>query len=71
MSSEPPEVPAAKPRRARLAAAAVLVAWIVGSMVLLFALRGVPLRVRGLMIIGSLVVLIAGIGWMKLARAFR
>jgi hypothetical protein len=47
------------------------VAWIVGSMVLLFALRGVPLRVRGLMIIGSLVVLIAGIGWMKLARAFR
>jgi len=42
-----------------------------GSMVLLLALRGVPLRIRGLLILGSLVVMIAVLGWLKLVRALR
>lgn len=40
-------------------------------MVLLLVFRGVPLRVRGLLILGSLIGLIAGIGLIKLTRAAR
>lgn len=54
--------------RPRLAAAAVLAAWIGGSMALLLLFRGLPIRVRGLMILGSLLVLIAGLGWLKFRR---
>ncbi len=57
--------------RSRLLAAAVLLAWILGSMALLLLFRGVPLRVRGLLILGSLLVLIGALGWMKLVRAAR
>lgn len=57
--------------RSRFLAAWVMLAWIAGSMVLLFAFRGVPLRLRGLLILASLLVLIAVIGWIKLARAYR
>ncbi|MBA4136801.1 MAG: hypothetical protein C0518_05740 [Opitutus sp.] len=55
--------------RPRLAAAGVMLAWIAFSMVLLLAFRGVPLRLRGVLIFGSLVVIIAVLGWLKLARA--
>ncbi len=48
-----------------------MLAWIAGSMALLLLFRGVPLRVRGLLILGSLLVLIGVIGWMKLVRAAR
>lgn len=65
----PAETPA--PRAPRLAAAALMLAWIAGSMALLLAFRGVPLRIRGLMILGSLGLLIAGLGWMKLTRKRR
>lgn len=57
--------------RSRLTAAGVLLAWILGSMALLLLFRGVPLRVRGLLILGSLLVLIGALGWMKIARAAR
>ena len=57
--------------RPRLAAAAVMIAWILGSMAILLLFRGVPLRVRGLLILGSLVVIIGALGWMKLVRAAR
>lgn len=57
--------------RPRLAAAAVMLAWILGSMAILLLFRGVPLRVRGLLILGSLVVIIGALGWMKLVRAAR
>ena len=70
MSSEPKGRTAAE-RPSRFAAAGVMVAWIIGSMVLLLAFRSVPLRLRGLMIIGSLVLLIAALGWMKLVRAMK
>lgn len=48
-----------------------MLGWILASMALLLLLRGVPLRVRGLLILGSLLVLIGALGWMKLARATR
>lgn len=48
-----------------------MLAWIAASMALLLAFRGVPLRIRGLMILGSLGLLIAGLGWMKLTRKRR
>ncbi len=54
--------------RSRLLAAGVMVAWILASMALLVAFRGVPLRVRGMLILGSLLVLIIGLGWLQLAR---
>ncbi len=57
--------------RPRLLAAGVMLAWIAASMVLLLAFRGVPLRLRGVLIFGSLIVLIAGLGWLKLTRAAR
>lgn len=55
--------------RPRLIAAGVALAWIAASMVLLLAFRGVPLRLRGALVFGSLVLLIAVLGWLKLARA--
>lgn len=55
--------------RPRLLAAGVMLAWIAASMVLLLAFRGVPLRLRGALVLGSLVLLIAALGWLKLARA--
>ncbi len=57
--------------RARLAAAAVFLGWILGSMALLLMFRGIPLRVRGLLILGSLLVLIGAISVIKLIRAAR
>ncbi len=57
--------------RPRFAAAAIMLAWILGSMALLLLFRGVPLRVRGLLILGSLLVLIGALGWMKLVRDAR
>lgn len=55
--------------RPRLIAVGVALAWIAASMVLLLAFRGVPLRLRGALVVGSLVLLIAVLGWLKLARA--
>lgn len=57
--------------RPRLLAAAVMLAWIAASMVLLLAFRGVPLRLRGALIFGSLLVLIVCLGWLKFSRAAR
>ena len=57
--------------RPRFAAAAVMVAWIAASMALLLLFRGVPIRTRGALILGSLIVLIGAIGWMKLTRRAR
>ena len=57
--------------RPRLVAAGVLLAWIAASMALLFIFRGVPLRLRGLLVVGSLLLLIGALGWLKLARAGR
>lgn len=54
--------------RARLVAASVMVGWILTSMALLLLFRGVPLRVRGALILGSLIVLIIGLGWLQHAR---
>lgn len=54
--------------RARLLAGAVALAWIVASMILLVAFRGVPLRVRGGLVIGSLVVLLIALQWLRHAR---
>lgn len=59
------------PMRPRLLAAGVMLIWILGSMALLLLFRGAPLRVRGLLILGSLLVLIGALGWMKLVRAAR
>ena len=56
-------------RGSRFAAAGVLLAWILASMALLLLFRGLPLRVRGMMIVGSLLLMIAAITWMKLTRA--
>lgn len=55
--------------RPRFLAAGVMLAWIAASMVLLLAFRGVPLRLRGVLVFGSLLLLIAVLGWLKLARA--
>jgi hypothetical protein len=57
--------------RPRFLAAGVMLGWIASSMVLLIAFRGVPLRLRGMLILASLLVLIAVIGWIKLSRARR
>lgn len=57
--------------RPRLLAAGVMLAWIAASMVLLLAFRGIPLRLRGGLVFGSLLLLIAGLGWLKLSRAQR
>jgi hypothetical protein len=55
--------------RPRLLAGGVMLAWIAASMVLLLAFRGVPLRLRGLLVLGSLLGLIAVLGWLKFRRA--
>ena len=57
--------------RPRLIAAGVMLAWIAASMALLFIFRGVSLRLRGLLVVGSLLLLIGALGWLKLARAGR
>ncbi len=54
--------------RPRLAAAGVMLGWIAASTVLLVAFRGVPLRLRGLLILGSLLLLIALLTWLRLRR---
>lgn len=54
--------------RSRLLAACVMGAWILGSMALLLIFRGVPLRVRGALILASLLVLIIGLGWLQMTR---
>ncbi len=43
--------------------------WIAGSMVLLVAFRGVPWRLRGQLIIGSLLVMIVLLTWLRLRRS--
>lgn len=64
--------PAASSARAsRLGAATAMVAWIVASMLVLFASRGLPWRLRGLVVIGSLLLLIGLIAALKRGRAAR
>lgn len=46
-----------------------MVAWIVGSMLVLFASRGLPWRLRGLVVIGSLLLLIGLLAALKRGRA--
>lgn len=54
--------------RPRVAAGLIMVAWIALSMVLLLLFRGVSLRFRGTLIVGSLVLLIAALGWLTRSR---
>lgn len=54
--------------RPRLAAAGVVLGWIAASSLLLFVFRGVPLRLRGLLVLGSLLVLIAVVTWLRRRR---
>lgn len=54
--------------RPRLLAGAVALAWIAASMALLVVFRGVPLRVRGGLVIASLVVLLLALEWLRRAR---
>lgn len=64
--------PSASPTRgARLGAATAMVAWIAGSMLVLFASRGLPWRLRGVVVIGSLLLLIGLLAALKRARAAR
>lgn len=62
---------ASSPRGSRLGAAAVMMAWIAGSMLVLFASRGLPWRLRSLVVIGSLLVLIGLLTALKRGRAAR
>jgi hypothetical protein len=55
--------------RTRLLAAAPMALWIVGTMVLLVAFRGVPWRLRGQLIIGSLLVMIVLLTLLRLRRS--
>lgn len=55
--------------RTRLLAAVPMALWILGSMVLLVAFRGVPWRLRGQLIIGSLLVMIVLLTWLRLRRS--
>ncbi len=48
-----------------------MVAWIVGSMLVLFASRGLPWRLRGLVVIGCLLLLIGLLATLKRGRAAR
>jgi hypothetical protein len=54
--------------RPRLAAAGVALGWIAASSLLLFVFRGAPLRLRGLLVLGSLLVLIVVITWLRRRR---
>lgn len=58
-------------RASRLGAATAMVAWIVGSMLVLFASRGLPWRLRGLVVIGSLLLLIGLLAALKRGRTAR
>jgi len=54
--------------RSRLAAAGVMLAWVLGSMALLFLFRGVPVRLRAMLVIVSLLLIILLLGWLKISR---
>jgi hypothetical protein len=54
--------------RPRLAAAGVALGWIAASSLLLFVFRGAPLRLRGLLVLGSLLVLIVAVTWLRRRR---
>lgn len=54
--------------RPRLLAGGVALAWIAASMVLLVAFRGVPLRVRGGLVVGGLLALLLALEWLRRAR---
>ena len=54
--------------RPRLLAGGVALAWIAASMALLVAFRGVPLRVRGGLVGGSLLALLLAIAWLRRTR---
>jgi hypothetical protein len=54
--------------RSRLAAAGVVLAWVLGSMALLFLFRGLPIRLRAMVVIVSLLLMILVLGWLKVAR---
>ena len=52
----------------RLLAAGVALAWIAASMLILVAARGVPLRLRGLLVLAGLAALIALTPWLRRRR---
>jgi hypothetical protein len=52
-------------RRSRLAAALIMVAWLVASLGLLLLFRGVPMRLRVLFVFLSLAGIVAGIALLR------
>lgn len=69
MSTAPSPSASSSARGSRIGAAMAMVAWIVGSMLVLFASRGLPWRLRGLVVIGSLLLLIGLLAALKRGRA--
>lgn len=54
--------------RPRLAAAGVMLGWIAASSLVLVAFSGVPLRLRGLFVVGSLLGLVVLLTWLRRRR---